>query len=84
MGDPCRKSDPTDFSCEAELVQHDRLPGDVSLDGTVDDADVQALVAVILGQQEAPEATLAADIDGSGAVDGHDIAALVNLLTGSK
>ncbi len=84
IGDPCLQSEPTDFSCEAALVQPDRLPGDVSLDGTVDEADVQALVDVILGRQEAPEATLAADIDESGVVDGHDIAALVNLLTGSK
>lgn len=81
LGDPCLKSEPGSYSCAGELLSANQVPGDVSGDGTLDIADVQALVDVLMGNDESPESTLAADIDGSGEIDGHDIAALVSRLT---
>ena len=84
IGDPCQDTGPMDFACGGQLVANYREPGDVNLDGLVDFADASALVDVLMGTVETPEATLAADIDESGAIDGHDVAALVGRLTGSK
>ncbi|MBR5726678.1 MAG: leucine-rich repeat protein [Muribaculaceae bacterium] len=56
------------------------LPGDVTGDGEVNIADVNAVIAVILGGNSNP----AADVNGDGEVNIADINAIVNIILGGQ
>ncbi|HWL92637.1 MAG TPA: dockerin type I domain-containing protein [Phycisphaerae bacterium] len=47
--------------------------GDINDDGNVDELDVAALVAVLLGMPQAPEHVARSDFNGDSAVDGRDL-----------
>ncbi len=62
-------------------VSH-RLWGDVNLDGTVDVADVNIVVNIILGLDQASNYDGRADVDSNGYVDVGDVNELVNIILG--
>ncbi|MBQ0068455.1 MAG: dockerin type I repeat-containing protein, partial [Bacteroidales bacterium] len=55
------------------------LTGDVNGDGTVDIADVNAVIDIVLGLQGS---TAAADVNGDGTVDVADINQIINIILG--
>jgi hypothetical protein len=59
------------------------LTGDANGDGTVDVADVVAIVNQILGQPDDSFVIEAADMDGDGKVDVADVVATVNVILGN-
>ena len=59
----------------------DTLPGDVTGDGQVDIADVNAVIDIMLGKA-AP--TGSADVTADGQVDIADINALIDLMLGKQ
>lgn len=59
------------------------LRGDVNLDGTVDVTDVNIVVNIILGKDQAAYYDGRADLDGNNDVDVSDINALVNIILGN-
>ena len=59
------------------------LRGDVNLDGTVDVTDVNIVVNIILGKDQAANYDDRADLDGNNDVDVSDINALVNIILGN-
>ena len=56
-----------------------QLPGDVTGDGQVDIADVNAVINMMLGKAEQ---TAAADVTGDGDVDIADVNAVINIMLG--
>ena len=54
-------------------------PGDVTGDGQVDIADVNAVIDIMLGKAEQ---TAAADVTGDGQVDIADVNAVINIMLG--
>ena len=57
-------------------------PGDVNGDGTVDIADVNACINVILGSEPASKYDGRAAVNGDGAVDIADVNAIINIILG--
>ncbi len=55
-------------------------PGDANCDGLVDENDVAAIVAVLLGDDSDPCHVLASDVNADGTPDGQDVAAFVPLV----
>jgi len=55
------------------------VPGDVTQDGLVDIADVNAVVNIMLGKATQ---TAAADVTGEGTVDIADVNAVINIMLG--
>ncbi len=53
-------------------------PGDINGDGTVDVADVNICINVIMGSNDDPVARELADINGDGTVDISDVNAIIN------
>lgn len=66
-------------SALVELLQ-DKPQGDVNGDGKVDGSDLNILINVVLGKDNADGYDGRANIDGTGAVDGSDINTLINIL----
>lgn len=58
----------------------DTKKGDVNGDGTVDVSDVNILINIILGNDEAGKYDGRADVTGDGTVDVSDANALINLV----
>ncbi len=58
---------------------HQMLPGDVTGDGQIDIADVNAVINVMLGKEDSP---IAADVTGDGHVDIGDVNAVINAMLG--
>ena len=55
------------------------VPGDVTGDGQVDIADVNAVINIMLGKAEQ---TAAADVTGEGTIDIADVNAVINIMLG--
>ena len=58
------------------------LEGDVSGDGTVDIADVNAVINVMLGKVTSDELQVTSDVTGDGVVDISDVNTVINLMLG--
>lgn len=58
----------------------DTKKGDVNGDGTVDVSDVNILINIILGNDDASKYDGRADVNGDGTVDVSDANALINLV----
>jgi hypothetical protein len=58
------------------------ITGDVNGDGTVDGNDLNLLINIILGNDNAENYGGRANVDGLGGVDGNDLNALINILLG--
>ena len=67
-------------TCNVHVVH--RLPGDVNLSGTVDVTDVNIVVNIILGRDQAANYDGRADVNSSGTVDVSDVNAIVNIILG--
>ena len=68
------------INCEmVPLLKPVGVTGDVTGDGVVDIADVNAVINIMLGKAEQ---TAAADVTGEGAVDIADVNAVINLMLG--
>ena len=57
-------------------------PGDLSGDGVVNGNDLNILINIILGKDDAANYGGRANVDGQGGVDGSDMNALINILLG--
>ncbi len=57
------------------------VPGDVTGDGTVDIADVNAVINMMLGRDDA---TTAGDVTGNGTIDIADVNAVINIMLGKQ
>ena len=57
-------------------------PGDVDGNGEVNGADLNILINIVLGKDQAGNYDGRANVDGQGGVDGSDINALINILLG--
>ena len=64
------------------ITKKTALLGDVNLDGKVDVTDVNIVVNIILGKDNAANYDGRADVNNSGAVDVSDVNAVVNILLG--
>ena len=60
------------------------MPSDVNLDGKVDVQDVNILVNILLGTDQASNYDGRADVDGNGKVDVADINTVINIMLGNK
>ena len=58
------------------------LKGDVDGNGNVDGTDLNILINIILGKDQAENYEGRANVDGEGGVDGNDLNALINILLG--
>lgn len=58
------------------------LPGDVNLDGCVDIADINIIINIILGADQAEKYDGRADIDNDGVIDIADLNAEINIILG--
>ena len=58
--------------------------GDVNGDGSVDVADISAIISVMSGETEDNATTKAADINGDGTVDVADISAVISIMAGEE
>ena len=72
------------FNCEVIDIKDlpapgDSVVGDVSGDGQVDIADVNAIINIMLGKAEQ---TAAADVTGEGTIDIADVNAVINIMLG--
>ena len=56
--------------------------GDVDGNGNVDGTDLNILINIILGKDQASKYDGRANVDGTGGVDGNDLNALINILLG--
>ena len=54
------------------------MPGDVNSDGTVDVADIAAIIDVMAGNSETFSAS--ADVNGDGTVDVADISTVISIM----
>ena len=66
------------------IQQSEGTPGDADGDGTIDVADVVAIVNYILGHSGASFVESAADVDGDGTIDVADVVTLVNKILNFK
>ena len=57
-------------------------PGDIDNSGEVDGNDLNILINIILGKDNAANYDGRANVDGEGNVDGSDVNALINILLG--
>ena len=64
------------------IVQSAGLAGDVNGDGEVDVNDVNILINIILGTDDAEKYDGRADVNGSGGIDVSDVNALLNIILG--
>lgn len=60
----------------------DEYIGDINDDSSVDGNDLNILVNIIIGKDEADKYDGLANIDGEGGIDGGDLNALINILLG--
>ena len=58
--------------------------GDVNGDGTVDVADIAAIIDVMAGTITNDELRITADVNSDGAVDVADIAAVISIMAGEQ
>ena len=58
------------------------LAGDVNDDGTVDITDVNILINIILGNDQASKYGSRADVNGDGTIDNADVNAIINIILG--
>ena len=65
-------------------VEFDGLPGDVNLDGSVDVADVNIVINIMLGKDSAQNYAGRADIVADGTIDVSDVNAIINLMLGKR
>ena len=77
-----RTVDGSDLS--ASCVVRVGLPGDVNLDGKVDVTDVNIVVNIILGKDQAANYDGRADVNNSDGVDVSDVNILVNIILGKE
>ena len=56
--------------------------GDVNGDGTIDGNDLNTLVNILLGKDNAENYAGRANVDGEGGVDGNDLNKLINIILG--
>ena len=59
-----------------------RVVGDVTGDGSVDISDVNAVINIMLGKQQASTFLGNADINGDGNIDISDVNAIINIMLG--
>ena len=57
-------------------------PGDIDNSGEVDGTDLNILINIILGKDNASNYDGRANVDGTGEIDGNDLNALINILLG--
>ena len=70
-------------TCQVTVVKP-ALRGDVNLDGVVDVSDVNIVVNIILGLDQASNYDGRADVDSNGYVDVGDVNELVNIILGKN
>ena len=61
-------------------MDHDYIIGDVTGDGKVDVADVNAIINIILKNKTQDDYPGIADIDGNGIVDVSDVNMVINII----
>ncbi len=66
------------------MIPRIALRGDVNLDGKVDVTDVNIVVNIILGKDQAANYDGRADVNGSGVVDVSDVNIIVNIILGKE
>ena len=57
------------------------MPGDVNSDGTVDVADISAIISSMAGDTSYEDT---ADVNGDGAIDVADISTVISIMAGGK
>ena len=71
---------------EVPIISHDdanAFPiGDINGDGKVDGTDLNILINIILGKDQADNYDGRANVDHQGGVDGNDLNSLINILLG--
>ena len=60
----------------------DSMPGDVDGNGEVNGTDLNILINIILGKDNADNYNGRANVDGQGGIDGSDLNALINIILG--
>ena len=73
--------EPADVRIPTIIVSHHL--GDVNADGHIDGTDLNILINIVLGKDNAANYGGRADLDNNGTVDGSDINTLINKLLGS-
>lgn len=76
------KGDVNSSGAVRQIVITSLLRGDVDGDGEVNIADINAVIAVILHQDVAPELMERADVNGDGEVNVQDINAVIGIILG--
>ena len=69
-------------TCSVNVNGSSYLPGDVDGNGNVDGSDLNILINIILGKDNAANYDGRANVDGNGSIDGSDINSLINILLG--
>ena len=64
------------------LIDGSAMPGDVNGDGTVDVADIAAVISV-MANGSAGDPPASADVNGDGTVDVADIASVISIMAGN-
>lgn len=78
-------NDGSELSASCQMtVKKPALSGDVNLDGTVDVTDVNIVVNIILGKDQAAYYDGRADVSGDDAVDVTDVNQVVNIILGKE
>lgn len=74
------KGDVNSSGAVRQIVMTSSVPGDVDQDGEVTIADINAIIAVILGADVDPGLLQRADVNGDGEVNVSDINAVIGIL----
>ena len=64
------------LECSLKEVEPEFIEGDVNVDGTVDVADISAIISVMAGSETYDNA----DVNGDGAVDVADISSVISIM----
>ena len=71
-------------SCIVTVTDSSHLQGDVDGNGNVDGTDLNILINIILGKDNAANYDGRANVDGNGGVDGTDLNTLINIILGKS
>ena len=72
------------FSCMWIENEEEEIPGDINLDGKWDGIDLNILINILLGKDDADNYDGRANIVKDDTIDGNDLNALINILLGKQ
>ena len=72
------------FSCMWVENEPEEEPGDINLDGVWDGTDLNILINILLGKDNADNYDGRADVYKDGIIDGNDLNAVINILLGKQ